>query len=340
MAGRQIDWRKFTRFFVTFLLIVLEAVAAVILMYHIFLKGIKLVYYSFYHDTVKEFMLPEFASEFVPQGLDYIEEEDVYLISGYIYKNKESRIFVIKPDGTYHMLKVLGRTGNPLRSHSGGICESGEYIYMAGGNSQCYVFRKEDVLCEDNDTVKMAGNFPTYNSASFCCAEDGFLYVGEYYYRFKYTTREEHHLITPYGDKNNATVSVFAVNDKEKYGVSEMPEKILSIPGRAQGMCLTDDGELIMSASSIFEGSQLYYYDYKEVLNATPDYIMVKEEKIPLLYLDRRFLVKEQEILPKAEELTFVDGRIYMLFESACSRFQYGKWLDGQYVYSMDVTKE
>jgi len=312
-----------------------EIITAFFAMAWIFKYGIRLCYYPFYQDTKKVLELPEFASEFVPQGLTYCEETDVYLISGYIYKSNESKIYVVKPDGDYRCVAVMKDEKNVLHSHSGGICENGEYVYLAGGNGKCYVFNKADLLNETETEICVAGEFKTGNTSSFCYADDEYLYVGEYYYRFKYVTRFDHHLTTPCGDANNAVMTVFALDDEKKYGVQKIPCMGLSITGRIQGMCLTDDGQLVLSASSIFQGSQLYYYNFEQVLEGKQGSLAVRGEDIPLYYVDSASLTGKKEILPKAEEIMFQDGRIYMLFESACSRFRYGTLLDGQYIYSM-----
>ena len=42
---------------------------------------------------------------------------------------------------------------------------------------------------------------------------------------------------------------------------------------------------------------------------------------------------------PHAEEITFADGKLYLLFESASRRFQYGKLVGGSYVYACPCRK-
>jgi hypothetical protein len=335
MTKTEQQGHKFTHYILLFTLISFEIFVGIVLMFQIFKTGIKLGYYPFYKNTQKEFELPEFSSDFVPQGLEYCEDEEVFLISGYIYKSNESRIYVVKPDGSYRIVAVKRSDGEPLHSHSGGICENGDYVYMAGGNGKCYVFLKEELFSGESSNVQVAMEFPTYNSASFCYADDDKLYVGEYYYRFKYSTRKEHHLTTPSGEQNNAVVMAFSFDDSKECGIEETPVMGLSVTGRIQGMCITDENQIILSASSIFQGSQLYYYDYDDALNGQAQTITVSDEEIPIYFLDSGNLLSKKEILPKSEEVMFYDNRIYMLFESACSRFQYGELLDGQYVYSM-----
>lgn len=335
MSLKQLDKHKILWHLYLLCCILIETIFAGFIMVWVFKTGIRLCYYPFYKDAKQVFELPEYNSLFVPQGLTYCEQEDVYLISGYIYKSNESRIYIVKPDGSYRWVPVMRDKETPLRSHSGGICQRGNFVYLAGGNGKCYVFDKESLLEETAGCIYVAGEFKTGNVSSFCYADREYLYVGEYYYRFKYVTRYDHHLETPGGDQNYAVITVFAFDKDSPNGVDEVPKAGLSVPGRIQGMCITDDDRLVLSASSIFQGSQLYYYDYGKILDGETGILNIRGKDIPLYYADSLSLLKTREILPKSEEIFYYDGQIYMLFESACSRFRYGTLLDGQFVYKM-----
>lgn len=117
-----------------------------------------------------------------------------------------------------------------------------------------------------------------------------------------------------------------------------MPDRTISIPGRVQGMCLTDSGIMILSESSIFQGSQLLFYDYTSVLNKSADNFIIDQTEIPLYNVDNDSLLDTVSILPKSEGITLCGNRVYMIFESASNRFQYGKFLDAQYVYSLPIS--
>lgn len=339
MTRKRIRIQNLMRFIFSFLCIVFETVMAVFIMVLIFKFGIRLCYYPFYKETEQMFELPEYDSGFVPQGLEYCEEEQVFLISGYIYGSNESNIYVVNPDGSYRRISVMKNEEKPLYSHSGGICENGKYVYLAGGNGKCYVFYKKELLDEEEDLVCVAGEFKTANTASFCYTDGQYLYIGEYHYRFKYVTRFDHHLTTPCGDANNAVITVFSFDHEAENGVSKVPKMGLSVTSRIQGMCVTDDGQIVLSASSSFQGSQLYFYSYDEVLSGQQGSLNVRGQEVPLFYVDSQSLMKTKESLPKAEEILFYDKYIYMLFESACDRFRYGTLLDGQYVYRMGLEK-
>ena len=338
MAKTKSIQKKSRLLFKSILIICLEVIIGTGIIFQLLKVNMRTVYYSFYQNAQAEFEIPElFTTDFVPQGLEYCEEDDVYLISGYTQEENRSRIYVIKADGSYRRLEVIKSNGEPLYSHSGGICTNGEFVYLAGGNGKCYTFSKKQLLEETSEHIDEIGSFATYNSASFCYAKNGYIYVGEYFHRIKFKTRETHHIITPSGEGNNAVMMVFSEDFSQKLGVNKKPQFACSIPDRIQGMSMTDSGKMILSASSVFQGAQLYFYDYNEITKDTKSKFYVNGKIIPLYYFDRSNRYDRIEILPKSEEIVVSGDRLYMLFESACQQFRFGRWLDGQYVYSMSV---
>lgn len=299
---------------------------------------LRIFYQKFYNTAQREFQIPALSDDFVPQGFEYCEGNELFLVSGYIHKGEIAQICIVQSDGTYRKKAVLDENGKELVCHSGGISQHDEYSYIAGCDGKCYVLLTSELLNIESDSIKVIGSFSTYNEASFCFIADNYLYVGEYYYFQKYSTDAKHHLITPSGDENNAVVLRFPLEEDLPFGVNTMPDIMISIPGRVQGMCLTDNGMMILSESSIFQGSQLLFYDYTSVLNEAADIFIIDDTEIPLYYVDNDSLLDTVSILPKSEGITLCGNRVYMLFESASNRFQYGKFLDAQYVYSLPMT--
>lgn len=293
-------------------------------------------YRDFYASSFKEFVIPDLNHNFVPQGLEYCTDNDVFLISGYMSDTGTVRLYVVNKDRTYRMIKVKIDNDENLISHAGGICINGEYIYIAGCDGKCYVIQAKLVLDGQSDYVTVNGSFNTGNEATFCYVYDKHLFVGEYYHILKYSTNETHHIITPAGDENKALIVSFPLDNSCTLGVKEEPVAAYSIPERIQGMCFSDDGRVILSASSIFSGSQLYFYDYIQ-LSDSEDYIEIQNITVPLYYFDSSNILQEKEILPKAEGIIFLNGRLYMLFESASNRFIYGKLINGQFLYSIEL---
>ena len=295
--------------------------------------GMRLFYHAFYESTQREFLIPTLEDGFVPQGLTYCEEYDSFLISGYVCGDENARICVVK-DEEYRVVSLMDEKGNELISHSGAIAYGGKYVYLAGCDGKCYVFSLSELMQEKVTIIQMLGSFDTYNQASFCCVEDNRLFVGEYYHKLKYNTDESHHRITPNGDENHAIVTVFTSDDTLILGVNEVPEMALSVTDRIQGMCFVE-GNVVMAASSVFQGSQLYVYDWEKAMSEQEDVMKIGVYDVPLCYLDAGTLLDCVEILPKSEGITVHDDKLYMIFESASERFRYGKLLGCEYAYSL-----
>lgn len=320
------------------LIIIAISIVAVFVMA---LLAVRIYYFHFYTTAKKEFKVPALHDNFIPQGLEYCEEDKVFLVSGYLYKSGEARICVVNPDGSYHMTVLQDEAGINLISHSGGISMNGDYIYLAGGRGKCFVLSSKEIIKENKAKVKVLGRFPSRNNASFCFVKNDSLYIGEYHHDIKYSTDESHHFTTPGSDSNKALIFEYPLDGKMEFGVSPIPSAAYSITDRIQGMCITNDGTMILSASSVFQGSQLYLYDLGSAMEGIrpDDSFTINDITVPLYYLDRDRLLKTMEILPKSEEVAICNNRLFMLFESASRRFQYGKLIGGQYVYSLPLAE-
>ncbi len=314
----------------------LTIVLFIIVSLTLFLLVLKAHYQDYYANSIREFEIPGLTDNFVPQGLECIAEHDAFLISGYLSNTGETRIYVVNKDGSYRGISVKSADGSCLKSHAGGVSSYEEYVYVAGCDGYVYVLSIKDVMGEKSKSATIIGGFQTDNNATFTAINDGYLFVGEFYHGLKYATSKTHHITTLAGEENKAIMFAFELNGSKPLGVEPEASRAFSIAGRIQGMCVSDDNRLILSASSIFAGSQLYVYDLQPVLEKASGNFTVDNKDIPLYYLDGTNLIEEKEILPKAEGIVYKDGRIYILYESAANRFMYGKLLNAQYLYSIE----
>lgn len=297
---------------------------------------LQLYYQDFYHTATREFEMPGLEEGFVPQGLDYCEEYDLYLLCGYRYPDEQAQIYIVQSDGTYRKVLALDEQGKTLVSHAGGVAHHDEYVYLAGCDGKCYVFSFEELIQEQVTHTRVIGYFQAWNQADYCCVKDGQIYIGEYYHTYKYDTDSSHHYISPAGEEHYAMITAFPLDKEQSLGVEKIPELALSVTGRIQGMCF-DNNSLILSASSAFEGSQLYVYDYQKTLTSIKENISIIGNEIPVFFLDHSNLLKTVEILPKSEGITVYEDKLLMSFESASKKFKYGKFLKGEYVYSIPL---
>ena len=312
----------------------------------------KIVYQNFYNTADRQFKIPDIHSGFTPQGVDYLPDEDQFLISGYA-GDQTAKIYLIRSQAEIageffsRKISILDTNGDNFINHAGGVCASEKYIFLAGCDGMCYILNR-DIL--EDDTVNSSpiiGSFEAYNNADFCYIQNNRLYVGEYYNSLKYKTEKSHHMTTPSGDKNKAIITVFGLSetdtgaldpaaDNQKFGVSDIPVAVFSITDAVQGMCITGD-EIVLSSSALFSSSELYFYDYQKIYENQNDFFSLNGANIPLYYLDSGNLNKIIYIPPKSEGLIYYDNKISIVFESAANKYLLGKWIGGEYVYCFDV---
>ena len=299
-------------------------------------QALFLLYFrAFYSTADKAFWVPGLNGDFVPQGIDACAGG--YLISGYRADSGTSRVYWVAPDGATNGMRVRLEDGGVLACHAGGIAAGDTFTYLVGGG-QCYVLSTEALMDPERTEAEVLGSFSTGNRASFCCLTDGMLVVGEYACGERYTTAETHRMTTPAGDRNTALAWVFPLDETEPFGVREVPEAAVSLPERIQGLCLSNDGRAVLSASSAFGASQLYLYDVKTVTEGRQGICFWdNSHPVPLFYVDSAAGTDILPLPPKAEEPMFHNGKLYILFESASYRFRYGKLVGGNYVYSMSL---
>ncbi len=323
-AARRKKWRK--RLPLLLLLGILLPVA-------VFCLAFRLYYREFYDQAVPVFQIPGLAENFVPQGVEACGNGD-FLLSGYISVGGYSRLYYVKADGSARMIRVCNDDGSTLVSHSGGICTNGPYTYLAGGGGRCYILSSADLFDSTSHEARVLGTLYTDNAASFCYLDGDHLFVGEYEYgRFK--TAASHHITTPGGDRNTAVMLSYPLDGDLLYGVATEPDAAYSIPPRVQGMCFTNDGRIVLSASSFRNSSRLYLYDLSEVYRRNGVYWLDERSAVPLYFLDTSSCVDVLPLPPYSEETVFVGNQLFILFESAANRFQFGKLVGGQFVYRM-----
>ena len=98
-------------------------------------------------------------------------------------------------------------------------------------------------------------------------------------------------------------------------------------------MYMIGDKQIVLSTSWGLSTSKLYFYDmlYIEGYNDT---ILVDDLPLTVYNLDSKCLKKTLELPPMAEEIVYKDGKIYVLNESACKKYIFGKFLSANNLYS------
>lgn len=263
-------------------------------------------YYSAKDNLCKN---PGLSDGFVCQGICSVDGTDKILVSGYMKDKTPSRVYVTDTDNDSYYVE-LSRSGKEFTGHAGGISMNGDTVYIANG-SRLYSFPLTALLdASEGQTVEIGEGVEVNNSASFCYADDKYVYVGEFHDGGKYVT--EH----PY---ETAEGTHYAIVSRYTHDDLTAPDKIYSIRDKVQGICFTPDGKVVMSTSYGLKDSHYYVYneadarDSGEVLDGAPVYYLEecqKDIKGPAM----------------AEGLDYLDGKIITLTESASDKYIFGKF--------------
>lgn len=310
------------------------AVAALIAAAVLLWMGATLRYYDFFANAHSEFMIPGLSSNWVPQGFEYLPEQDIYLMSGHMSDGTASRIYLRQGSGKTSYVNLQNSDGTPYVGRADGICYNGEYLYIAGGD-RVNVFRLSDVL--NRTDAKQIGSIPVGYELAYCSFYNGHLLAGNFYREDTHETPSSHRLNTPTGDDNKALITVFKADGQAQFGVDPVPVGAISTRGLVQGICFTDDGDVLLSTSYGISVSQLERHRIDTSKRAN---IQTAGAGVPLIYLDSSTLVETVTTPPMAEELIFKDGRVLILNQSACNQYIFGKFTRGYQVYSCVLASE
>ena len=317
--------------------IILLSVVVAILLFNLFLN-IKL--FEFYSSSRSVGDVPGLADGGVQQGLDYVKEEEALLASCYMADKSASRIYVTKGGKTV-FTELAYADDKDYTGHVGGICHNGKYLYV-GCKGGLKVYNLADILA--GGRAKMVGEVSLINTASWCTVYDGHIYAGTYssITDAQYPAPDEYLIDNPKvaNEKNCSIASVYKLSDAEDavFGIdAKAPVNVLSTIGTVQGGVFTDDGNLVLSTSSGVTLSGFYFYDMAKAKTNTSTYTHEDGTTYPLTYLGTDSLTYKLEGPPMAEELAIIDGYLYVMNESACSKYIFGNFIGGRELYTIKL---
>ena len=302
-------------------------------------------YHGFFKDAKQEYLIPGLSDGFIPQGFDYLEEEEIYLQCGYMKDNSASRIYILpegreETDAGYVLLQT--EDGKAYTGHTGGITSDGTRVWLANdgeGTDNCvWSFLLSDLLAlENGGTLTLKDRFYPESRSAYCMVDGEYLWVGEFYRAEDYPTKSSHGHIMKDGTPHNALICAYRLNDAYSCGVmEEKPEKLLSVTGQVQGMARTEDGGFVLSTSYGLSTSHLLFYT--DVTKEAPDAgMMIGNDLVNVWYLDAEAQVRDLKLPPMSEEPVIRDGRLYVLTESASQKYLFGNFTRGRHVYSVPV---
>ncbi len=330
------------------LLIVLLALGSLAALVALVLAGaigyFRLPVANYYAASEKAFIIPDIKNDYVPQGMHYCADEQVLLLSGYCASGKVSPLFVVNAAGTLVQKVVLQNAdGTDFVGHGGGIARYGDYVYVTGDDARLYIFSYADIMAAElGGGVRAKGEFSLQYSESdylipaFVTVHDGMLTVGEFYREEVYPTPESHHITTKAGDVHYAVAITFALSEQAEFGIAPTPLAAYSLPNQVQG--LTYDGDHIyLSTSWGLSFSHILEYDATKLQEQGE--LTVLGTTLPLYAMDSASLIKDHKIAPMSEEMAVVDGKLYVLSESASDKYIFGRLIGGKWCYATDMEK-
>ena len=313
------------------------------------------IFNEFYSNADAEYVTPGIYEGLVPQGYAYIEEEDgdvIYLQCGYMADGvSASRIYVTRQlsDSSYDTgyVELYAADGTPYTGHTGGITSFGEFIWLANdgdGDDNCvWVLSLDEVIAKsllNEEKVTLETSFKPESRSAYCFADGKYLWVGEFYDAEKYPTKDTHKFEVS-GGTNSALICAYKLDETSKYGISYeqdgenavvTPELLLSVTDRVQGFTRTPDGFALSSSYSVTPSHLRFYSDATK--NSPDAALSVNGEDVPVYFLDADVLTKDVQAAPMSEEIFVKDGRLYVLFESACQKYIFGNFTHGIHIYS------
>lgn len=307
-----------------------------------------LVFPDFFGNARTEYVTPGIYAGLVPQGYTYVAEEDVYLQCGYMADGESpSRIYVTNASDTTdsRYVELYAADGTPYTGHTGGITAGYGFVWLANdgdGEDNCvWVLSLNDVLtAEDGGKITLTTRFKSETRAACCFVDDDYLWVGEFNDGEKYVTDASHRFTVSGGD-NYALVCAYPLDAKSVYGVAFTeadgietftPALCLSVTDLVQGFTRTPEG-FALSTSYGLNMSHIYFYS--DVTAGDPNAsIRLNDTDVPVYFLDADSLTADLSTPPMSEEIFVKDGRLYVLYESACQKYIFGNLTRGIHTYS------
>lgn len=328
--------------------IVLIALASLLLLVALVMLGAHLltpvIYNDFFDGEVAEFESAGLSDGLVPQGFAYVEPHGVYLQCGYMNDGSASRIYIIDEQNGYasRYVTLLAPDGTEYTGHTGGITAYDDLVWLANdgeGEDNCvWVFSLDELLAAPNGgTLTLNTKFQPESRAAYCLADGEYLWVGEFYRAEDYPTKSTHAFTVAGGAEQNALVCAYPLDTASELGIADTtPALLLSVPGQVQGFAMTQDGGFVLSSSFGLSSSILRFYNGIS-LDQPSASLDVNGTEVPVYFLDDDLLARVIEAAPMSEEIEVKDGRLYVLFESACQKYLFGNFMRGRSVYSIPL---
>ena len=300
-----------------------------------FLDGDKRIDYSNYTEML--FEVPGLDDGFIPQGICFVENMGMFAISGYMPDDADgnsqfSRIYFVNPETNESKMFVIDN----YSGHAGGIaCHENDLWISSGGsestNGKIYHFTLDMFTAESGSAVSFDGYFsvPVKGSVLYC---DGKKLWATEFYNSDNKVNEAHH----YGS-NHAWSCGYDLPIDVDYSAKEqfVPDVVLSVPDKVQGMAITDDGEVIFSTSYGRKNDSKMYV-FEEYLNWDTNTVNVFDSDVTLYVSKKKNRIVSFKMPTLMEGLDYYNGKLYIIFESGSKTYADAKEVNKD-IWEMDI---
>lgn len=303
-----------------------------------FLGGDKRVDYESY--TEYPCQVPGLDDGFIPQGICFVENMGMFAISGYMPNdaqgNKQfSRIYFVNPQTSESKMFII----DDFTGHAGGIASNGNDIWVSSGgssttNGKIYHFTVDMFQIESGSSVNYDGYFSVPVKGSVLCCDGEKLWVSEFYNNDKDSNKvnKEHQ----YGS-NHAWSCGYDLPLNVDYSAKEklVPDVILSIPDKVQGMSVTADGEVVFSTSyGRRNNSKMHIFEPFTEWDTTT--VNVFDTDVTLYVAKKKNRITRFKMPTLMEGLDYHNGKLYVIFESGAKTYSDAKEINKD-IWEMDI---
>lgn len=289
---------------------------------------------NFYKNMEKGFTIPGLKECFIPQGLFYEKENDIFLISGY-YKNKvlSSRIVVVDGEGNFvKSVGAISKKGNQAFGHFGGISVFKDNVYVSTTGVTHVLSLSEILGTENNGYATILGELYTDVTCSYTNVCDGILYIGEFVEDNIESKNASQHKENVSGERFYARCNAFILDENGKFGIKKdkidssnmmTPDYAFAIPLKTQGMAKLSNGKIVFTASATpVKNSNIYVYS-DVTKRAADKTVEVNGSEVPLYICKKSDRIAIYKAPVYIEEITeYADGDVYLISESAADPYR------------------
>lgn len=308
------------------------------------------IYRSFLDHAKNEVRIPGLDAPYCPQGLAYVAKDQTYIFTGYMTNKTASRIYIVNAEEKVGMVTLENEDNTPFLGHVGGVAMYEDTLYIAN-DQKIYILSYVEVLQKAYEevptSVTMDCYFTVHNEASFVFANEQGLWVGEFYLKNKYETDPSHQFTTRDGGISHAWIACYpfakqdgtdAENAIRYHLHSLLPDHILTIREKVQGLAIDEQGRFYLSCSYSIKHSYLYQYQAIDPSENADRITIIEEKDIPVFDLDTSRLLQRTRMMPMSEDMDYAEGKLYINFESACKKYKLFNIYPTKYVmsYQMD----